>query len=154
MKKSQLIITSFLLLFTTVALADVQITNLQDYQFGDIDLHNVNQVNHSFCVYNSNSLSKDYTVQVYSNDADGHYVMTNGISKLPYDVKWSPIATGGLGYQTLSPNTPLRMDNASQVTACGGRDNANMQISVNPTVLSSITAGAYSTTLNIVISPV
>jgi len=154
MKKYLLPTSSFLLLLTSMAVANVQITNLQDYQFGEIDLHNINAVNHPLCIYNSDSTSNSYLVQIYSNAAGGKYVMTNGISQLPYSIKWSPVAAGGAGYQALSPNIPLHMDNASNELNCGGRDDANMEISVNPTELSGVTAGSYSTTLNIVISPV
>lgn len=154
MKNLKLILSSLCLVISSVAMANMQVSNLKDYNFGEIDLKNTNEVNHSLCVYSSDTTNTAYKVEVHSAGPGGHFEMSNGISSLPYTVNWSPVAAGGVGYVTLSPNVAVRMDNASGEEACPKGDNANLQISVNANALAGVTAGNYSTSLFITISPV
>lgn len=147
-------ISAALLIVSNLACAELQVTGLQDYQFGHMDCYHINRINHSLCVYSSDRLHMDYRVRVYSTGKSGSFVMSNGISQMPYQLEWSPLATGGAGYVSLIPNTAVQMSNASSTRGCAGRDNANLQISINPQALDSLTAGAYSTTLNIVVEPI
>lgn len=152
MRLNKFILLTSLLLSTTIAVADIQVSNLQDFQFHDFDLHGSNSQDLSLCIYNSDN--DGYRVTVYSNHGNGDFVMSNGVSSFPYQVKWSQSANGS-GYIELHPNTPSpSMMGASQISNCNGRDNANIQIHVSAAALQNITAGDYSGALNIRVEPV
>jgi hypothetical protein len=129
------------------AQAEFQVTNLSDFTLPEADLHNTNRITHSLCVYSTDATQLNYQVQIYSDAENGKFEMSNGYSKMQYQVKWS--AMGNNIYVDVNPNQP-EMGIASTQSDC---QNANMQIVVPPENLRNVTSGEYSTMLNLVISP-
>ena len=143
----QLMFIILTLLCVSIARADFQVSNLTDFTLPEADTHNVNRITNSLCVSSKNPTVMNYQVQIYSNADGGKFEMTNGVSKLPYQVKWS--STGNNIFVDLQPNQ-LQPGVASKQANCS---NVNLQIVIAPQDVAKVTSGLYSTVLNIVISP-
>lgn len=141
------------ILTANTAVADIQITHLQDYQFGSIDLRYDSSVEHSLCVRNTSGAG--YTVAVSSTDDGSQFVMRNlgGKSAIPYHIFWSESANA-TAYTELKPNMPMQMQNTSALVDCGGSDNANLEIKILASDLHNVSAGQYSTGLEITVAPI
>lgn len=138
-------------------LATIQVTHLQDYQFDGVDLNYDSSVEHTLCVRNTGNSSYQVTVTSAEMMATGNqtkFAMSSGRSKLPYHVFWSDSVKSHI-YTELQPGVPSPpMQNASALVECGDNDNASLEIKLLSKEMQGITAGQYTTNLEITVAPI
>lgn len=158
----RLILFFFSLFIFNIAFSEVQITGLQNVQFGAVFAPFTDQSNTiSFCVCRQSPLGTEtqYNVTVTSaNGGSGHFEMTNGEETLAYFVSWSDLLTGGFttlssgslatGFTTIRTTTPV----LGGCDTCPLGNTARLRVSVLATALEKAPAGSYTDTLTIVIS--
>ena len=153
---NKIILLVVFLIFSRFSLADVQISNLQDIQFGSLtypfneDLSYTN----SICVYNSNRREKYYRINVSGmHDSNGKFYLSNGNSTIQYGIKW----TGGRTTQDLTPNQGYSFRGASSKVGCRGTPDKKlpqMEVYINSSFLSPAPkSGNYSDTITILLEP-
>jgi spore coat protein U-like protein len=155
-KSVYLLFLSLLLYCTSsIVLSDVQITSLQDFNFGTVfpPYSSNERQTDRVCVYNSDGTTYRITASGL-HDSGGLFFMSNGSSTVRYRVRWDgPVGS----FVTLTAGQPTNFDGAHQVLLCAGvRNNqlARLRIVVNNGYLSPIPqAGTYTDTLTLLLEP-
>lgn len=156
----QIIFVSMILLFINTLMANVQITQLTDIHLGTYNgVNATRQGSTNACIFSS---SLHYSVTVTTNL--GGFVITNGVSYIPFEVIWD--ADGASQYFVGFPmihgmghideySKPL----VSSITAdCSGFGPlgpdplAQMTVSIPGENFTNTTAGLYGTTINIMVA--
>ena len=147
-------IFSALLLIGTLAnfspssvMADVQITKLDNLDFGTWggsgDLDQTDQI----CIYNT----VDANYKVSASTPAGAFRLNDGGNVLPYEVRFQ--GSSG-GFVQLNYNSPTAFTAANTSSAnCGGGTNATLKVTVTESALSSATPGNYSGTVSLLLEP-
>jgi hypothetical protein len=142
------------LALATPATAKVRITGLSDVSFGTISNLTIDAVQaQSVCVY-SNGPSNSYGVRADGSGAGGAFTLTNGVTTMAYDVRWSS-QSGQSNGTVLSPGVILssQTTNAQNQTCSNGPPTtASLIVTLPATSLSSAGAGNYSGTLTLIVS--
>lgn len=137
------------------AAPNVQITGLSDVSFGilanlNADLNSAQSV----CVF-SNTKTNGYNVMASGTGTGGAFTLASGSRALAYEVQWSGSAGQTSGVQ-LSPNaalTGLTSTATQQTCNKGPATTASFIVLVRSANLSTATAGTYTGTLTLTISP-
>lgn len=156
------ILACALTIFLQPIYATVQVTGLQDFNFGTITVPFSDQVlEHSFCVCRQSALgmANQYNVTVTSShENSGQFFMSNGSDTLKYTVSWDDTLTGGYtvldsgvestGYTTARTTIVL----IGNCAICPSGNTARMQLTISENSLTTAKSGNYSDTLTILIS--
>ncbi len=148
-------------LFGKTAVADVQITGINDFALGNWSLGDpAISTSIDVCVYSTNlSLPLDgYSVTVSSRT--GSFVLKNGSNSLPYSLTWDNGGVNNLGASggsALSQNVKLGGQRKAGLlnalcTAGVAGPNARLNLKITQADLNAALYGTYSGTIDITIS--
>ncbi|MAM71170.1 MAG: hypothetical protein CMP91_08520 [Gammaproteobacteria bacterium] len=133
--------------------SEVQISNLDDIQFGTHTGFGNLYAEESFCVYSS-SMSGSYTMTVSSVNQDGSgnfYLDGGGLGQIPYDLDFTDSASGpgneAVGFGSLSGFGD------AQNQDCNGSNNATLSVSISEQDLQAARSGHYQDSLIILVEP-
>ncbi|MSP53634.1 MAG: hypothetical protein EXR81_05220 [Gammaproteobacteria bacterium] len=135
-------------------ISETEISNLHDLNVVQLDPKAANVVytaNESICIYSSKS-THNYNVTIDSNNS-AYYELQNASHVLPITLWWSAQANPE-NAQQLTPNRPLLVQNSSASVQpnCPNGLNADLQLRINSDQLSGIPSGAYSATLEVIVT--
>lgn len=97
-----------------------------------------------------------YGVTATGSGTGGAFTLSNGRSQLPYEVQWAQTANASSGSPVSASQMLGNQSNASllsTVTCALGLQNATIIVIVRATSLQQSTAGAYSGTLTVLLTP-
>ncbi len=153
--RTRSIIIALLSLITLSAYGLVQISSLQDFNFGTATLpFSALQQTDSICLYNSANPPNLIVTITGLHDAAGKFQLANGSSRLVYQVKLSN--TNDTNYVTFTPGAANLRRGQRNTPLCGAPINryANFRITIPAASFNdSLTAGTYTDTLSILIVP-
>ncbi len=140
-----------LLLTTFSANADVQVSNLDDFNFGKYSGFGNLRDNDNICI-NALPIS-NYQMTFLGSGAGGAFEVSNGVDTLDYLVRFNDRARRA-GGQRVFPGTPVsRNQRASDELACPNGLNANIDIRFRRRDLQSANPGRYVGTLTVTVVP-
>ena len=142
------------LALATPATAKVRISGLSDVNFGTISNLTIDAVQaQSVCIY-SNGTGNRYGVRADGSGAGGAFTLSNGVTTMVYDVRWSgqsgqtngTVLTSGVMLTTQTTNAQ------NQTCSSGPPTTASLIVTLPANSLSSAGAGNYSGTLTLIVS--
>lgn len=141
--------------FAIIPLNLVQISSLQDFNFGAVTLpFSTLQKTDLICLYDSGNPPTINVVMTGLHDTSTNFQLANSSSRLTYNVELSN--TNRTNYVTFSPGRAALRRAQNRAPTCNGINNlyANLRITVPSTSFSvPLTAGTYTDTLTIMIGP-
>lgn len=147
---------AILMLLASVAPAWAQqakINALSDIAFGDLGNTSVDVSQaQNLCVYASNN---NYTIKATGSGAGGAFALRSGTSNLPYEVQWG-FASGLTSGTKLSPGVALGgRSSGSPNIFCyfNSGSSASLIVTLRAANFSVASAGNYSGTLTLLVSP-
>lgn len=136
-----------------VAQDKAQISGMQNLDFGTVSNLGVDVTRSvNLCVYSS---SVGYRVTAFGSASGGAFLMSGAGNVLPFSVEWSESSNSTSG-EALSAYDPLisQMSSATHKTCNRGPlYSASLIVRLRAADLSVATAGSYSGSLSVVISP-
>jgi hypothetical protein len=137
------------------------ITGLGDLAFGTIvsPIDQSKTQNVSICSYFSlfgfPLVVRNYSVTATGTGSGGAFTLSSGARTLAYDVQWTDAinATSGTMLQPGVASSGFGNNANSLLCRQGSQDNASLIVTIRATQLAIATAGTYSGTLQIMISP-
>ena len=145
------ILLSFLLgathLSSRVALADVQISALNDLSFGTWSGTGDMEQTDAVCVYNT--VNANY--KITGTAPGGIFRMANGGNNLNYEVRFQG-SSGGFVQLTHGTSSSFTAANTSSWN-CSGGTNATLKVTVTDGALSAAATGNYTGTLYLLLEP-
>lgn len=149
------------LILPTVLAAPAQaqtarIGGLEDVNFGTVVAvtDQSNSQNVSVCSMDGLFTRLSYSVMASGTGIGGAFQLTSGANVLPYEVRWAdaPNQTSGTALQ---PGVPIAgLGNAASLLACLFEpDTASLTVRLRAADLAAATAGNYSGSLHITITP-
>ncbi|WP_196138743.1 hypothetical protein [Aliikangiella sp. G2MR2-5] len=134
-----------------LVIAEVKVSNLDDFVFGRYSGFGNLQSNDNICI---NVIPRGrYNVTFWGSGPAGAFEVTNGVDSLAYELKFNnrPRTTGG---KKVSPGIPLaNQRRASQSLDCPSQLNANISVSFLAQTLQAANPGYYQGTLTLVLAP-
>lgn len=131
--------------------AQMLLTRLSDMTFGALPTTGADQTQSESVCATSGVVGGYYSVTATGSGSGGAFALANGSAALPYDVQWS--STPGQSSGTaLTAGSPL----SGQTTAllnCTLTLTASLIVVIRGVQIVKATAGSYSGTLTITISP-
>jgi len=136
----------------SVDIADrVQISGLDDIDFGAYAGFGDLDSNDAFCVYRNGTGA--YNVTISSAEADGGtFRLSNGSDFIAYSVSFNDDADITGGTDVGSGDTLAGNGSATSLT-CGGASNASLGVSIPENVLQAAASGAYTDTITLLVEP-
>lgn len=136
----------------SVAITDrVQITGLNDIDFGAYTGTGALDGNDAFCVYRNGTGA--YNVTVSSAEADGGtFRLRNGTDFIAYSVTFNDDADITGGSAVTSGQTLAGSGSANSLT-CGGASNASLGVSIAANDLQAAASGNYIDTITLMVAP-
>jgi spore coat protein U-like protein len=136
--------------------ADARITGLADVAFGTINapIDQSNTQNVSVCSRQGTFSRAGYSVQAIGSGSGGAFTLSSGAATLDYDVQWAD-ATNQTSGTMLQPGVASGgFGSGADLFACFFQlDTASLIVTIRAAQLASATAGNYTGTLQVVISP-
>ena len=137
------------------------VTGLADIAFGTIasPTDQSNSQNVSICSYGSffriPLYAINYSVVATGSGSGGAFTLSSGVATLAYDVQWADAtdATSGTMLQPGVASSGFGNNANSLLCRRGPQDNASLIVTIRAAELATATAGTYSGTLQITISP-
>jgi hypothetical protein len=136
-----------------------RITSLADVAFGTIaaPIDQTNSQNVTVCSYYSIwifNIRQNYSVVATGSGNGGAFTLSSGAATLAYDVQWSDTINATSGTMLQPGVASSVFGNNDNSLACNpSQDNASLIVTIPATQLATATAGTYSGTLQIMISP-
>jgi len=147
-KHLSLVGMSFLML---PAMADVKISNLQDFDFGLYPGAGLLQDDKNICV---NVIpTGGYQIVMYGDGIGGRFEVSNGVDFLPYSVFYNDRARAPGGKRVYEGQLQTGQRRASNQLDCTDGLNANIRVRLRAADLTSANPGRYQGTLFMTISP-
>jgi hypothetical protein len=144
---------------TTVSViipALVQISGLSDITLAPISFGSPVTGATTGCIYTNviNPLGSYYITATSTNASAGVFRVTNGAHFISYDAFWSPTSSSAQTIALTSGIKTTQQSGGSSVSlACGGTPNANFNISFTNVQVAGASAGTYTDTVTLVVSP-
>jgi hypothetical protein len=137
-----------------------RVTGLANVAFGTIaaPIDQTNSQNVSICSYFSFfgffEIPRDYSVTATGSGSGGAFTLSSGAGNLAYDVQWADSVNATSGTM-LQPGVAFSGfgNNANSLLCSPSQDNASLIVTIRAADLATATAGTYSGTLQIMISP-
>jgi hypothetical protein len=136
------------------------ITGLGDLAFGTIvsPIDQSNSQNVSICSYFSFfgffEIPRDYSVTATGNGSGGAFTLSSGAANLAYDVQWADSVNATSGTMLQPGVASPGFGNGANSLVCNPiQDNASLIVTIRAVQLGTATAGTYSGTLSITITP-
>lgn len=129
----------------------VQISGLNDIDFGAYAGTGALNGNDAFCVYRNGTGA--YSVSIDSPQADvGSFRLSNGSDFITYSVTFNDAAdiTGG---SAVSSGDSLTGSGSATSLTCGGASNASLGVSIAENDLQAAASGNYTDTITLVVAP-
>ena len=141
----------FAAIFSFSSIADVKISNLDDFDFGLYSGFGNLRNDDNICI-NTLPLS-NYQITFWGSGASGDFQITNGIEFLDFRVRFNDRARRN-GGRRVDPGVPLTgRRRASDDLDCPGGLNANIDIRFRQQDLQAASPGRYQGTLTVTIVP-
>lgn len=141
-------VATFLSLYS---LADVKVSNLDDFDFGLYSGFGNLRNDDNVCI-NTLPLSR-YQITFWGSGASGDFQVTNGVDFLDYRVRFNDRARRN-GARRVNPGIPLTgRQRASDEIDCPSGLNANIDIRFRRRDLQAANPGRYRGTLTITVQP-
>jgi spore coat protein U-like protein len=123
-----------------------RIGGLVDVNFGTISATTTQSMrqNVAVCSYQGNPHRLNYSVTATGSGPGSAFTISTGAANLPYDVQWSDLP-GQTGGTMLQPGVTA--------SGFGNPETASLTVSLRAADLASASAGNYSGTLQITITP-
>jgi len=141
---------------TLVALpsfADVKISNLSDFDFGQYSGSGGLFDRDNICINVIPSSGNNYQVVITGDGSSGEFEISNGVDSLPFSVRYKD-ATNGEGGRKITPGEILsNQKNASDTLDCSDGLNAKIDVTFQEADLLAAQPGRYTGQLTITISP-
>lgn len=127
---------------------DFQDVDFGNYGFGGSDA----STNYFVCAYVQNDDESNYDVTADGSGTGGSLIVTNGVTEVSMTIEYEEDSAPG--WTTLSAGTPTSFANPDTVDeACGGGDTGKIRIFLPASQLMDATAGTYTGTVDITMSP-
>jgi len=143
-----LCLVAFMLqLFSSSALADVQVTKIDDLSFGSWGGTGDMEQSDLVCIYNT----VDANYKISATSPGGVFRMINGANNLNFEVRFQG-SSGGFVQLTHGTPSSFTAANTSSAT-CSGGTNATLKVTVTESALSAAKAGNYAGSLSLLLEP-
>ena len=135
-------------------LESVQITALDDINFGSYGGANSGDINQgdAYCVYVSGG--EDYTITPTSSNGDFNLVGATNSDEIAYTVKFAGASTGAASQAAVAYNTASATFTGDDATDCGAANNASIDVSITEAAIRAVSADDYSDTLVLLVNPI
>jgi len=133
------------------AMADVKISNLQDFDFGLYSGAGFLQDDKNICA-NAIPVGR-YQIVMYGDGSGGRFEVSNGVNSLPYRVFYNDRARRAGGKRVYEGQLQTGQRRASDQLDCTDGLNANIRVRLRAADLTSANPGRYRGTLFMTISP-
>jgi len=136
----------------SVEVADrVQISGLDDIDFGAYGGTGSLDGNDAFCVYRNGTGAYDVTINSAQADS-GDFRLSDGSNFITYSVTFNDDAaiTGGTD---VSSGDSLAGNGSANSLTCGGANNASLGVSIAEDALQAAASGDYTDTITLVVAP-
>jgi hypothetical protein len=107
----------------------------------------------AFCVYRNGTGIYQVTVSSDHASSADEFRATDGTSFVPYAVKYAEDLSPADGLDTISGQTHTGLTGSGTSVACGGGDNASLEVTFNETDLQALATGTYADTITLVVAP-
>ncbi|MCC5888714.1 MAG: spore coat protein U domain-containing protein [Gammaproteobacteria bacterium] len=129
----------------------VQISGLNDIDFGTYAGSGDLERSDDFCVYRNGTGS--YNVTISSSQAEGgSFRLVNGPNAIPYSVRFNDAADITGGSDVSSGDTLAGTGSATSLT-CGGSSNASLGVSIAASALQAAPSGFYTDVITLLVEP-
>lgn len=135
-------------------LDSVEITSLDDIDFGSYGAGNTGGINQgdAFCVYVNGA--DDYTITPTSSNGSFALAGDNQADTIPYVVKLVGAATGAAAATATNYNAASATFQGANTRDCGSANNASLDISIAESDIRAATTDTYADTLILLVNPV
>jgi hypothetical protein len=139
----------------SILFAQSAIPGTQDIVFGNVSSVYSDLVSQQSTCSFGNLLPVRYSILAVGSGSGGAFTITNGVSAIPYEVQWSQVANASSG-DNLIPSVPLyNQTSGGDLLGLGcllGVRNATLIVIIRSSSLQRATAGAYTGTLNLLVT--
>ena len=138
--------------------ANARITGLSTVNFGTIANFTDQTVSQNVCAYSvqgGGTTRRPYSVRATGNGTGGAFTLASGARTLPYEVRWDDAANQTTGTQLATGINVAGFATGNVTQRCSNlaNENASLIVTITGTSLATATAGTYTGTLTIVITP-
>ncbi len=133
----------------------VQISNLTDISFGAIGVPSADlSLSQTVCAY-ATGLPPRYAIKASGSGVGGAFTLTTGAATLAYEVQWNAAAgqTSGTGLSAGVNLTGQASGGVTPTCTLGLTPSGSLTVILRAADMSSATAGSYSGTLTLLLSP-